>query len=237
MKQLLILGVGTAGTMMANHLRKKVDRSEWRITVVDQYPEHYYQPGFLFLPFGLYSERDVVKPKRQFIPRSVEYVEAEVDQIDPGNNKVILKNGQLLPYDILIIATGAKTAPDQTQGMPDGDWRKRVFDFYTFEGAASLRRALEGWKGGRLVVHVCELPIKCPVAPLEFTFLADWWLTQRGLRDKTELVFVTPLSGAFTKPVASQVLGHFARAKKNQSRARFCHWQRGQREAPHRVLG
>src|SRR5438128_9813470 len=106
MKQLLILGAGTAGTMMANHLRKKVDRSEWKITVVDQYPEHYYQPGFLFLPFGLYSERDVVKPKRQFIPRAVEYVEAEVDQIDPEKNKVILKNGQQLPYDILItIAT------------------------------------------------------------------------------------------------------------------------------------
>ncbi len=214
MKQLLILGAGTAGTMMANHLRKKVDRSEWNITVVDQYPEHYYQPGFLFLPFGLYSERDVVKPKRQFIPRAVEYIEAEVDQIDPANNHVILKNGQQLPYDILIIATGARTAPDQTQGMLEGDWRKRVFDFYTFEGAAALRHALEGWKGGRLVVHVCEMPIKCPVAPLEFTFLADWWLTKRGLRDKTELVFVTPLSGAFTKPVASQVLGHLLEEKK-----------------------
>ncbi len=214
MKQLLILGAGTAGTMMANHLRKKVDRSEWKITVVDQYPEHYYQPGFLFLPFGLYSERDVVKPKRQFIPRAVEYIEAEVDQIDPANNHVILKNGQQLPYDILIIATGARTAPDQTQGMLEGDWRKRVFDFYTFEGAAALRHALEGWKGGRLVVHVCEMPIKCPVAPLEFTFLADWWLTKRGLRDKTELVFVTPLSGAFTKPVASQVLGHLLEEKK-----------------------
>ncbi len=77
-----------------------------------------------------------------------------------------------------------------------------------------MRRALECWKGGRLVVHVCELPIKCPVAPLEFTFLADWWLTERGLRDKAELVFVTPLSGAFTKPIASQVLGHLLEKKR-----------------------
>jgi len=214
MKNLLILGAGTAGTMMANQLRKKVNLDEWKIKVVDQYPQHYYQPGFLFLPFGLYSERDVVKPKRKFIPRAVEYVEAEVDQIEAENNKVILKNGQHLGYDILIIATGAKTAPDQTEGMLDGDWRNRVFDFYTFEGAASLRRALENWKGGRLVVHISELPIKCPVAPLEFTFLADWWLTQRGLRDKTELVFVTPLSGAFTKSIASQVLGHLLDEKK-----------------------
>jgi sulfide:quinone oxidoreductase len=208
MKQLLILGAGTAGTMMASRLRKKINLDEWKIAVVDQEPRHYYQPGFLFLPFGLYSERDVVKPKRKFIPREVEYIEAKIDWIDAQSNKVILEGGQQLAYDLLIIATGAKTAPDQTEGMLDGDWRKRVFDFYTFEGAASLRRALESWKGGRLVVHISELPIKCPVAPLEFTFLADWWLTQRGLRDKTELVFVTPLSGAFTKPIASQVLGH-----------------------------
>src|SRR6266536_4141114 len=117
-------------------------------------------------------------------PGSDVATEAEVDRIDAENNKVILKNGTQLAYDILIIATGARTAPDQTEGMLDGDWRRRVFDFYTFEGAAALRHALEGWKGGRLVVHVCEMPIKCPVAPLEFTFLADWWLTKRGLRDK-----------------------------------------------------
>ncbi|HYT61224.1 MAG TPA: FAD/NAD(P)-binding oxidoreductase [Haliangiales bacterium] len=214
MKKLLILGAGTAGTMMANHLRKKISPGQWKITVVDQYATHYYQPGFLFLPFGLYSERDVVKPRRKFIPRGVDYVEAEIDQIDPQANKVVLKDGQQLAYDILIIATGAKTAPAQTEGMLDGDWRKRVFDFYTFEGAASLHRALENWKGGRLVVHICEMPIKCPVAPLEFTFLADWWLTQQGLRDKTELVFVTPLSGAFTKPIASQVLTHLLDEKK-----------------------
>src|SRR6266705_210771 len=139
--------------MMANHLRKKVDRSQWKVTVVDQYPQHYYQPGFLFLPFGLYSERDVVKPRRQFLPRSAEYVQAEVDQIDPARNRVLLQNGEQLAYDLLIIATGAKTAPAQTEGMIDGDWRQRVFDFYTFEGAAALRRALENWKGGRLVVH------------------------------------------------------------------------------------
>lgn len=246
MKQLLILGAGTGGTMMANQLRKKLDLSEWKITVVDQCPKHYYQPGFLFLPFGFYSERDVVRLKRQFIPRAVEYVEAEIDQIDPLKNKVVLKSGQHLAYDILIIATGVKTAPGQTDGMLNGDWRNRVFDFYTFEGAASLRRALENWRGGRLVVHISEMPIKCPVAPLEFTFLADWWLTQRGLRDKTELVFVTPLSGAFTKPIASQVLGHlldekrikvvpdFAIASVDNEKHRIVSWD--QKEAPYDLL-
>jgi sulfide:quinone oxidoreductase len=214
MKRLLILGAGTAGTMMANHLRKKVNLDEWKITVVDQYPKHYYQPGFLFMPFGLYAEKDVVKPKRKFIPRGVEYVEAKVDRIDADKSQVLLGSQQTLDYDLLIIATGAKTAPDQTEGMTGSDWRNRVFDFYTFEGASSLNRALQNWKGGRLVIHISEMPIKCPVAPLEFAFLAHWWLSKRGLREKTELVYVTPLSGAFTKPICSEVLGYMLEEKR-----------------------
>ena len=50
------------------------------------------------------------------------------------------------------------------------------------------------------------MPIKCPVAPLEFAFLADWYLRERGIRDRVELVYATPLDGAFTKPVASEHL-------------------------------
>jgi sulfide:quinone oxidoreductase len=213
MKNLLILGAGTAGTMMANHLRKKV-KGDWKITIVDQYPKHYYQPGFLFMPFGLYSAADVVKPKRDFIPRGVDYVEARIDRIDAEGNRVLLASGVALDYDLLIIATGAKTAPDQTEGMLGSDWRKRVFDFYTFEGASALHHALRDWKGGRLVVHISEMPIKCPVAPLEFAFLADWWLTERGLRDRTELIYVTPLPGAFTKPICSQALGYMLEEKR-----------------------
>jgi sulfide:quinone oxidoreductase len=88
------------------------------------------------------------------------------------------------------------------------EWHRSVGEFYTYEGALALRRSLAGFTGGRLVVHVTELPIKCPVAPLEFAFLADDFLRRRGLRDRTEIVYVTPLDGAFTKPVASRELGH-----------------------------
>ena len=214
MKRLLILGAGTAGTMMANRLRRRIPAGEWQVTIVDQEQTHYYQPGFLFLPFGIYSADDVTRPKRQFLPKGVEYIEAEIDKVDPEQNRVLLGTGDSLGYDLLIIATGANTAPDQIEGMTGTDWRKSVFDFYTFDGAAALRQALEDWKGGRLVVHVCDMPIKCPIAPLEFAFLADWWLTKRGQRDKTELVFVTPLSGAFTKPIASRVLGHMLEDKR-----------------------
>jgi sulfide:quinone oxidoreductase len=214
MKKLIILGAGTAGTMMANRLRKKLSSTEWKIDIVDQYPKHYYQPGFLFMPFGIYSEKDVIKPKCKFIPRGVRYVESKIDRIDAENNRVLFQFGGHIDYDVLIIATGLKTRPDQTEGMLGNDWRKRVFDFYTFEGASRLHDALRNWNGGRLVVHISEMPIKCPVAPLEFAFLTDWWLTERGLRDKSEIVYVTPLSSAFTKPIASKVLGHLLEEKR-----------------------
>jgi len=91
--------------------------------------------------------------------------------------------------------------------MTDDGWRRNVHDFYTLDGATALAAALQRFDHGRLVVHVTEMPIKCPVAPLELAFLTDAWLTRRGLRERTELVYVTPLEGAFTKPVASRHLG------------------------------
>lgn len=214
MKNIVILGAGTAGTMMANHLRKRIDRNEWAITIVDKEAEHYYQPGFLFMPFGIYSEKDIVKPKRRFVGKGVNYKEAAIDKIDAGSNQVLLDGGDTLPYDVLIVATGTQPAPEETEGMTGSDWRDKVHEFYTFEGSRTLRGALEKWQGGRLVIHICEMPIKCPVAPLEFAFLADSWLRKKGLREKTEIVYVTPLSGAFTKPIATKILSRLLEEKK-----------------------
>ena len=149
----------------------------------------------------------MVKPRHYFISGGVDYLEAEVDRVQAEKNRVLLRSGEHLDYDILIVATGAKTAPEQTEGMLGSDWRACVFDFYTFEGASALQGALRNWNRGRFVVHITEMPIKCPVAPLEFAFLADSWLKDRRLRDKTEIVYVTPLSSAFTKPIAANVLG------------------------------
>jgi sulfide:quinone oxidoreductase len=212
MKTLLILGAGTAGTLMANRLRKRLQ--EWKITIVDEDPTHYFQPGFLFLPFGIYSQKDVIIPKRPFIPNGVDYLLAEVDRVQAEKNRVLLRSGEHLDYDVLIVATGAKIAPEQTEGMLGNDWRTRVFDFYTFEGASALYHALRAWNGGRLVVHITEMPIKCPVAPLEFAFLADSWLMDRRLRDKTEVVFVTPQSCVFTDRIAAKLLGHLLEKKR-----------------------
>lgn len=207
MRQLVILGGGTAGTMIANKLRHRLDRAEWAITVVDRDDEHHYQPGYLFLPFGECSHEQVVRPRHTFLPDGVDFVVASIDRVEPEQNVVVLDGGRRLVYDQLVIATGTTPRPDQTPGMLGPEWRRSIFDFYTLEGAEALAEALVSFDGGKLVVHITEMPIKCPVAPLEFTFLAEAWLREHGLRDQVELTYVTPLDGAFTKPVASAHLG------------------------------
>ena len=215
MKRLLVLGAGTAGTMAINKLRPMLPESEWQITVVEPSDVHHYQPGYLFLPFGAYTPEETVEPTDRFIPDGVVRVRAEVDLVDADANVVHLVGGDSLSYDYLIIATGTSPRPDQTPGMDDeAVWRDSVHEFYTFEGAMALRDKLETWPGGRLVVHVTEMPIKCPVAPLEFTFLADAYFAEKGMRDQVEIVYVTPLEGAFTKPVASKLLGHMLEDRK-----------------------
>ncbi|MBM4174867.1 MAG: NAD(P)/FAD-dependent oxidoreductase [Ignavibacteria bacterium] len=213
MKKLVILGAGTAGTMMLNKLNGTLDKNEWQITIVDQFETHYYQPGFLFIPFGIYNRKDVIKPKRDFFPPGTNVIMSEIEKIEPKENRVLLKNNQVLSYDYLIIATGAKIAPEETEGLKDGLWHKNVFDFYTIEGACALADFFKHWEGGKLVISITEMPIKCPVAPLEFAFLADWYFTEKGIRDKVEIHFVTPLDGAFTKPKASAILGDFLQKK------------------------
>ena len=209
MKKLLILGAGTAGTMMLNKLNNALDKNEWQITIVDQHETHYYQPGFLFIPFGIYKRKDVIKPKRDFFPTEANVIVSEIEKIEPKENRVILKNNKVLSYDVLIIATGAQIKPEETEGLKGELWHKNVFDFYTIEGACALADFFKHWEGGKLVLNITEMPIKCPVAPLEFVFLADSYFTERGMRDKVEIHLVTPLPGAFTKPRASSILGDF----------------------------
>ena len=209
MRHMLILGGGTGGTIMANKLASALDEKDWRITVVDETEDHYYQPGFLFVPFGTYRMRELVKPRRQYFPGRIKFILSAIDHIEPENKTVILAGGDALRYDVLIIATGADIHPEQTEGLLDEEWGKSKFDFYTPKGAERLAQFFKTWQGGRLVLSVTEMPIKCPVAPLEFLFLADAYFTKRGMRDKVDLRLATPLSGAFTKPMSSRVLGEF----------------------------
>lgn len=213
MKNLVILGAGSAGTMMASHLVKKLPTKDWNLTIVDQSKDHYYQPGFLFLPFDTYTEKDVVKSIDGLIPKGVKYINKVVDKIEPTNNQILFQDEQKADYDILIVATGSRIAPEEIEGMKGSGWHKDVYDFYTFEGARNLRNFLRKWEGGKMVVHITEMPIKCPVAPLEFSFLADSYFKKKGIRNKVDITYVTPLSGAFTKPTSSKKLSYLLEEK------------------------
>lgn len=212
--RVVILGAGTAGTLLANRLHKRLPDDEWTVTIVEPSPAHHYQPGYVFIPFGMEQPSDVIRPSSNVIAEGIDVRRSAVKDVFPDENAVMLANGERLEYDELIIATGTSPRRGETPGLEDPALEATVHDFYTLEGAVALRKALEKWEGGRLVVHINEMPIKSPVAPIEFAFLLDAHLTEKGLRDATEIVFVTPLDDLFPKPFAADLLEQMLQDRK-----------------------
>jgi sulfide:quinone oxidoreductase len=219
MKSILILGSGAAGTMVAAKLRKLLSDSEWKITIIDHDEVHHYQPGWLFIPFGVYTAADCAKPKRDFIPQKVDFVLDKVVGIAPDKRQVEGKRGRY-DYDWLVIASGCRIVPEEIEGMM-ADWRINTHDFYTLDGALELHKKLKYFDSGRVVLNIAELPYKCPVAPIEFVFMADWFFARNGVRDKVEIELVSPLGEIFTKPVAAKKFGEFATFKNIQFTGNF----------------
>ena len=206
-QHVVILGGGTGGTLAANRLRRMLPASSVEITVVDQDDQHLYQPGLLFVPFGLSQPEDLLRPRGRQLHRGIGYRQAAVGRVDIEQAVVHLADGGALHYDVLVVASGAALLPEETEGLTGEGWGESVHTFYSLDGARALAAALARFSGGRIVVNVVDMPIKCPVAPLEFCFLADWFFTEKGIRDAVDIVYATPLDGAFTKPVASRTLG------------------------------
>jgi sulfide:quinone oxidoreductase len=218
----VILGGGTGGTMTANRLRRRFDADEAEIRVVDRDDWHVYQPGLLFVPFGLTRVEEIVRPRQRQLRSGIVFHENEVAEAWVDRDEVLLDDGTVLPYDVPVVATGVRLQPEETEGLTGPGWNERVFTFYTPEGADALRCALERFDGGRLVVNLVDTPIKCPVAPLEFAFLADWYLRERGIRNRTKLVYSTPLDGDFRRTWAK------ARGSNHRPRHHAC-------DRPHHV--
>jgi sulfide:quinone oxidoreductase len=204
--RIVILGAGTAGTLTANRLHGLYGEDA-EIVVIDHDDRHVYQPGLLLVPFGLAEPDSLVRSRRAQLHSGIEFRLAEIDRVETAENTVQLTGGETIPYDVLVIATGATLLPEETEGLTAAGWNEKVFAFYTLEGATALRDALAHFERGRLVVNMVDLPIKCPVAPLEFCFLADWFLHERGVREEVQITYVTPLDGAFTKATCNRELG------------------------------
>ncbi len=212
MRKIVILGSGAGGTMVAANLRKELDDVEWQITLIDKDEQHHFQSGYLFIPFGIYSKDDVLKPKRDFVPKGVDFVVDNVIKVDTEQRRLETEKGDSYDYDWLVISTGCRIVPEEVEGMMDV-WREDVFDFYTLEGAVALSKKLKYFDSGKVVLNIAEFPYKCPIAPMEFVFMADWFFQVNGVRDKVEIEFVTPIDNIFTKPVAAKALRAFADKK------------------------
>jgi len=212
MRKIVILGSGAGGTMVAANLRKELDDGEWQITLIDKDEQHHFQSGYLFIPFGIYSKDDVLKPKRDFVPKGVDFVVDNVIKIDTEQRRLETEKGDSYDYDWLVISTGCRIVPEEVEGMMDV-WREDVFDFYTLDGAVALSKKLKYFDSGKVVLNIAEFPFKCPIAPMEFVFMADWFFQVNGVRDKVEIELVTPIDNIFTKPVAAKALRAFADKK------------------------
>lgn len=208
MKKIVILGAGTAGTMMAHKLTRKLPAKEWQITVIDKKAEHHYQPSFIFLPFQLYGHKSAGPNKRMIrdlLPKGVRFVQDAVAQIDKKKREVTTAKGEKLGYDYMIVATGTHIAPEEIEGMPEG-YGKNIHYFYTLDSAMKLQEAMPSFTQGKMIIEVTEYPIKCPVAPIEFACLADYYFRQKGIRDQIEIEVVTSQASIFSKPTASKIL-------------------------------
>src|SRR6266498_4330213 len=155
--------------MTANRLRHRFDSDEAEIHVVDRDNKHVYQPGLLFVPFGLAQVGEIVRPRRRQLRNGVVFHENEVEEVWIERDELLLDDGTVLPYDVLVVATGVRLQPEETDGLTGPGWNERVFTFYSPEGADALRGELERFDGGRLVVNLVDMPIKCPVRSEEHT--------------------------------------------------------------------
>jgi sulfide:quinone oxidoreductase len=214
MKKIVILGSGAGGTMVGVKLRKELSDREWQITIIDNDEMHHYQPGWLFIPFGIYTPEDCMKPKREFIPKNINFVLDEIVGVNPDNRQVEGKKGKY-DYDWLVIASGCRPVPEELDGLEDWkpDPTANEHTFFTLESAIALQKKMKYFKSGKLIFNIAEMPHKCPVVPMEFIFMADWFFIKNGVRDNVEIEFVTPNTGIFTKPIATKVMSETADIK------------------------
>ncbi len=211
MKRLVVLGGGTAGTIVANRVQARLPRG-WAITVVDPAAEHVYQPGLTLVPFGDVDDEALRRPRERTLARGVEWRRCEVRSIEPARRELELDGGPLA-WDLLVIASGARPRLDLTPGFEGAPGRAAAFEFYTLDGAGRLRDQLSFFNDGRLIVNVAEAAGKSPIAALELLFLADAHFRARGARHRVELMLATPLDGALGWPLAADAFARLMQEK------------------------
>jgi sulfide:quinone oxidoreductase len=210
-KKILIIGGGLAGTIIANglcrQLGKELRANEVNITVIGNNEQHMYQPGLLYMPFGRIREKELFRDQRSVLDRRIAFHVDPATKIDVASKSVVTESGATFDYNYLVLATGSRLRPDTVPGMTEGaHW------FYDLDGARKMRDALDDFDGGKIVVNV-NVPHKCPVAPLEITFMLRDYIEQRGLTEKTEITYTYPIGRLHAlEPVAHWAETEFSKA-------------------------
>jgi sulfide:quinone oxidoreductase len=197
--EVLILGGGVGGTIVANLVAKK-SSGKAHVTVVDATGIHVYQPGFLYVAVGKEQPSALQRAETSLLRDDVSLVVDRALRVDTVARTVQLESGRTLPYDQLLLATGSRTVMDEVPGAKD------AHDFYTMDGAVRLFEALKRFEGGTIVIGVAGIPYKCPPAPVEFVFLLDDYLRARGIREKSQIKLLSPLNRAFTIEATSKLV-------------------------------
>jgi len=192
MKTIVILGGGVGGTIVANRLARRLDSDEADIVLIDKQGRHVYQPGFMQVAFEGGDPSRLERRESRLLDPRVQLIVDEAVLIDPVAHEVRLAGGKTIRYDRLVLALGARLVPEELPGFAEA-----AHHFYTAEASSELRRALEAFSGGRIVVTVASVPYKCPPAPAEAACQLDYYFTKRGIRDKIDIHFLSPLSRVF----------------------------------------
>ena len=184
-KTIVVLGGGVGGLVSANELRRQLPLKH-RILVIDRQAKHLHNPSLLWLMLGWREPEQIQADLSRLARKGIEFIQAEVEAIDPSARRVQTSVGEFVA-DYLVIALGARPAPELTPGFAEA-----AHTPYTLEGATALREALREFAGGRIVVAVTGLPYKCPAAPYESAIMIAAYLRRRGLRNQTDIQMISP---------------------------------------------
>ncbi|HEY5075914.1 MAG TPA: FAD-dependent oxidoreductase, partial [Acidimicrobiia bacterium] len=198
--RVLVLGAGFGGLELTTRLSEELG-DDVEVVLIDQADGFVFGFSKLDVMFGRTVADAVHHPYRDVVKPGVRFVETTVRAIDPAARCVETDAGRF-DSDVLVVALGADLDPAATPGLVEGG-----HEFYTVAGAFAVRDVLANFGGGRVIVGVTSTPFKCPPAPSETALLMHDYLTERGLRDGSELSLVMPLPVPIPpSPAASEAL-------------------------------
>lgn len=181
-KQVLIVGGGSAGISVATSLLKR--KSDLDITIIDPAGDHYYQPGFTLVGGGVFTVDETRRSMASVMPKKVNWIQSAVATFDPDNNSLALEDGSTISYERLIVCPGLKLDWDAVEGLRETLGKNGVTSNYLSDYAPYTWELVEQLESGKAIFTQPPMPIKCAGAPQKVLYLsADQWLQKGRLKN------------------------------------------------------